>query len=670
MANKRIARHGYGHIENAESSYSIDALAERRQDECCSPLSDLSNDLFEIPNTTPNFRTELAGQLAEMVPEAVADGKLDVEKLRELLAEDVADSSERFGLFWPGKKRALRAAQAPTTATLKPDFANSKEWDKTQNVFIEGDNLEVLKILQRHYHNKIKLIYIDPPYNTGKDFVYPDNYKEGLDSYLEWTRQVNEEGKKVSTNSETEGRYHTNWLNMMYPRLKLARNLLADDGVIFISIDDHEADNLKKLCNEVFGEDNFVANIIWQKKFSRSNDARYFSTMHDHILCYVKSSSLTRIENSWVLNLLPRGKEIPAGYSNPDNDPRGIWTSVVLSAKSGTDKLRYDITTPSGRVCPPPDGRFWSVSKQKFDELVRGKRIWFGKEGSGTPRLKTFFSEVQDGLRPNTIWMHSDVGHNQEAKQEVKALFDDKAYFDSPKPVRLIEHILTIASKEDNFTVLDFFAGSATTAHAVMQLNAEDNGKRRFIMVQLPEPTPEASEARKAGFATIADISRKRIELAGEKIKSDVAESNIDTGFRAYKLTDTNFTKWRVTSDIEPDKLTQHLLDLRGSSVDDASPDDLLTELLLKLGYSLNEHLSIQTIAGLDIHAIAGDADKPRLLAYLNERTKPSLEQLRELVNAEPTRLIILEDAFHGDDELKTNIAQYARSKGIELRTA
>ncbi|WP_448622984.1 site-specific DNA-methyltransferase [Dickeya fangzhongdai] len=541
MANERITEFSAKQKENAEQHCSIDALAEGQQDEFCSSPSDISSDLFDIPSTTPNFRTELAAQLAELIPEVVADGKLDVEKLRELLADDVADSNERFGLFWPGKKRALRAAQAPTTATLKPDPVNSKEWDTTRNVFIEGDNLEVLKILQRHYHNKVKLIYIDPPYNTGKDFVYPDNYKEGLDSYLEWTRQVNEEGKKVSTNSETEGRYHSNWLNMMYPRLKLARNLLTDDGVIFISIDDNEQENLRKLCNEVFGEGRFIAQLIWKSRVSEDTRATTgVSTDHEYILV----------------------------YSNRETN----------------------------------------------------------------------------GLIGNGV-------------------------FSFPKPVSLIFSLAEqIMSDED--IILDFFAGSATTAHAVMQLNAEDNGKRRFIMVQLPEPTPEASEARKAGFATIADISRKRIELAGEKIKSDVAESNIDTGFRAYKLTDTNFTKWRVTSDIEPDKLTQHLLDLRGSSTDEASPDDLLTELLLKLGYSLNEHLSVQTIAGLDIHAIVGDADKPHLLAYLNERTKPTLEQLRELVNAEPTRLIVLEDAFHGDDELKTNIAQYARSKGIELRTA
>ncbi|GKW16587.1 adenine methyltransferase [Pectobacterium carotovorum subsp. carotovorum] len=665
MANERITEHSAKQKENAESSCSIDALSERRQDESCSSLSDISNDLFEIPSTTPNFRTELAGQLAELIPEAVADGKLDVEKLRELLADDVADSNERFGLFWPGKKRALRAAQAPTTATLKPNITNSKEWDTTQNVFIEGDNLEVLKILQRHYHNKVKLVYIDPPYNTGNDFVYPDNYREGLDNYLEWTRQVNEEGKKVSTNSETEGRYHSNWLNMMYPRLKLARNLLTDDGVIFISIDDNELDNLKKLCNEVFGEGNFVDTVIWEKRYSPQNAAQWFSEVHDYIVVYAKKKEI------WQPNLLDRTEEMNARYRNLDNDPRGDWKPVDSTAQAGhgTSSQFYTLTAPNGKLHNPPSGRCWLYTHEAMQKMIADSRVWFGTEGENMPAIKRFITEVKQGVTCKTLWTYKEVGHNQEAKKEIKTLFNDATPFDTPKPTRLINRILQLATNNDSI-VLDFFAGSATTAHAVMQLNAEDNGKRRFIMVQLPEPTPEASEARKEDFATIADISRKRIELAGEKIKSDFAESQVDTGFRAYKLADTNFTKWRVTSDIEPDKLTQHLLDLRDSSTDEASPDDLLTELLLKLGYSLNEHLSTQAIAGLNVHAIAGDADRPRLLAYLNERTKPTLEQLRELVNAEPTRLIVLEDAFHGDDELKTNIAQYARSKGIELRTA
>ncbi|WP_263069671.1 site-specific DNA-methyltransferase [Enterobacter huaxiensis] len=696
MANERITEHSSEQKGNAEPSYSIDALPERRQDESCSPLSDISKDLFDIPSTTPNFRTELAGHLAELLPEVVADGKLDVEKLLELLADDAADSNERFGLFWPGKKRALRAAQAPTTATLKPDLVNSKEWDTTQNAFIEGDNLEVLKILQRYYHNKVKLIYIDPPYNTGKDFVYPDNYKDGLYSYLEWTRQVNDEGKKVSTNNESEGRYHSNWLNMMYPRLKLARNLLTDDGAIFISIDDSEMENLKRLANEVFGESNFVGTMIWAA--GRKNDSKYVSASHEYIFCYarnlaymkehgvtwkVKKKGLDAIQAQYAklrkmhgANHMAVEQGLRSWYVNlPDSDPskrhkhyssvdaRGIFFPSDLRKPAPTSRSRYDILHPVTKrpVNMHPNG--WSFAPEQMNVLLAEDRIKFGVDEKTRPTLKVYIEEANNEAAYSVFYQDG-----RASSKRLNSLMGGDV-FDFPKDEFVIQSLVEMVTSEGDI-ILDFFAGSATTAHAVMQLNAEDNGKRRFIMVQLPEPTPEGSEARKAGYATIADISRKRIELAGEKIKSDAVESHLDTGFRAYKLTDTNFTKWRVTSDIEPDKITQHLLDLRDSSTNDASPDDLLTELLLKLGYSLSEPLSTQVIAGLDVLTITGDAEKPRLLAYLNERIKPTLEQFRELVNTEPTRLIILEDAFHGDDELKTNIAQYARSKGIELRTA
>lgn len=638
-------------------------------------------DIFEVPGATPNFRTELAAQLAELVPEAVADGKLDIEKLRELLADDVADGNERFGLFWPGKKRALRAAQAPTTATLKPDFAHSKNWDTTQNVFIEGDNLEVLKTLQRHYHNKIKLIYIDPPYNTGKDFVYPDNFKEGLDTYLEWTRQVNEEGKKVSTNSETEGRYHSNWLNMMYPRLKLARNLLTDDGVIFISIDDNEVDNLRKLCNEIFGEGNFIAQFIWKaRQFTDARAITNVSTDHEYILAYSRSpqQSLRGIERD------------ESKFSNPDNDPRGPWMSrsiLGLATRDQRPNLHYDLIDPTtGRIFPPNPETGWRYSSEKMMQLVVEGRILFPSKNEGRPREKKFRSDMQSEFIAYRSVI--DGVYTADGTQESRSMFGAEI-FSFPKPTALLKELIKQGSK-DSDVVLDFFAGSSTTAHAVMQLNAEDGGKRRFIMVQLPEPTPEESEARKAGFNTIADISRKRIELAGEKIKAELAqqsaqasltlphptplpagegaavEGELDIGFRAYKLADTNFSKWRVTSEVAVNELEQHLLDLRDSTDDAAQADDLLTELLLKLGYSLTEPIHTETIAGLTVRRV-GDNE---VLAYLNEHVKPTLEQLRALVEAAPARIIVLEDAFHGDDELKTNLAQFAKSRGIELWTA
>ncbi len=637
-----------------------------------------SPDILEVPSATPHFRTELAAQLAELVPEAVADGKLDIEKLRELLADDAADGNERFGLFWPGKKRALRAAQAPTTATLKPDFAHSKDWDATQNVFIEGDNLEVLKTLQRHYHNKIKLIYIDPPYNTGKDFVYPDNFKEGLDTYLEWTRQVNEEGKKVSTNSETEGRYHSNWLNMMYPRLKLARNLLTDDGVIFISIDDREFDNLRKVCNEVFGESNFVAllTVLCNPK-GRSQD-KYFATNHEYIAVYSRKT-------------LPKGHfsiakdedQIEDEY--PEEDEGGKYRLLELRnthrefGRHNRKNLFYPFYVDSeGEVSLSPDDEqtkvlpiwddgfegcwTWEKPKAELDlSLLVGRFV--------SDRWKIYRKSYANGSNRmlKTILMDKSY-FTERGQKEFNQLFGVKAkLFQSPKSPYLLSQLIRTITTNDDY-ILDFFGGSSSSAHAVMTLNAEDGGKRRFIMVQLPEPTPKDSEARKAGFKTIADISRKRIELAGAKIKQEAGllAQHLDTGFRAYKLADTHFSKWRVTSDVAVNELEQHLLDLRDSADDEAQADDLLTELLLKLGYSLTEPIHTKTIAGLEVRKV-GDND---VLAYLNEHAKPTLAQLRALVDAAPARIIVLEDAFQGDDELKTNLAQHAKSRGIELWTA
>ncbi len=611
-----------------------------------------------MPGATPDFRTELAAQLAELIPEAIADGKVDIQKLKELLGDDAGPESERFGLFWPGKKRALRAAQAPTTATLKPDFASSKDWDTAQNVFIEGDNLEVLKVLQKHYHNKIKLIYIDPPYNTGKDFIYPDNYVEGLQTYLEWTKQVNEEGRKISSNSESQGRYHSNWLNMMYPRLKLARNLLTDDGVIIISIDDNEQDNLHKLCNEVFGENNFIGTIIWKSRVSEdTRSVNGLSTDHEYMVCYSKTNSTS---------LRGAEKDIEK-FKNLDGDKRGPWRSADMTGLATKDKrpnLHYDLIDPKTGTnygCPP---KGWRFEPGTMARKISEKRILWPTGIDGRPRQKLFLGEMESIYKNfSSVIQEFSTG---EGTKEVNALIGS-GIFDFPKPTQLIKTFIEQATFADSI-ILDFFSGSSTSAHAAMALNAEDGGSRRFIMVQLPEPTPEESEARKAGFKTIADISRKRIELAGEKITADspLTAQDVDTGFRAYKLTDTNFAKWHISSDIEPDKLEQRLLDLRDSASDSASADDLLAEILLKLGFSLTEKITKQNIAGLGVKQIGDN----HVLAYLNEQIKPTLEQLRALVDAMPVRIIMLEDTFHGDDELKTNLSQYARSKGVELWTA
>jgi adenine-specific DNA-methyltransferase len=454
---------------------------------------------------------------------------------------------ELYEFTWPGKKKAILEADTPTTAILSPCREESKDWDTTENLYIEGDNLDALKLLKEGYAGKVKMIYIDPPYNTRKNGIYKDNFTISQKEYEDMAGATTEEDRRLLHSTDPYGRFHSDWCSMMYPRLKLARTLLSEDGLIFISIDDNEVHNLRKICDEVFGASNFIADLIWQKKFSRANDATYFSTMHDHILCYCKNNILNN-ENGWRIGLLPRGDEIPQGYSNPDNDPRGVWTSVALQAKSGSDKSRYEIITPNGRKCLPPNGRHWSVSQDTYSRLLSENRIWFGKDGNGTPRQKTFLSEVQAGLRPNTMLFHSEAGHNQEGKQETKALFNDIGVFDGPKPVRLLKLLCTIANLDENSIVLDFFSGSATTAHAVMQLNAEDGGKRKFIMVQLPEICGEDTEAARAGYTTICEIGKERIRRAGEKIKEEVQGTNKqikmgeepkevpDIGFRVMKI--------------------------------------------------------------------------------------------------------------------------------------
>ena len=629
------------------------------------------SEIYEIPSGTPDFETELAAQLSELIPEAIVDGKVDVEKLKELLGDDAGDDRERFGLFWAGKRRALRAAQEPTTATLRPVKDQSKDWDTTKNVLIEGDNLEVLKILQKHYHGKIKVIYIDPPYNTGRDFVYPDNYKEGLASYLEWTRQVNSEGRKVSTNSEAEGRYHSNWLNMMYPRLKLARNLLTEDGVIFISIDNNEQAHLKKVCDEIFGESNFVDAVIWKKTENIKMDSRFLSQNNDYIVCYRKTATLTEFQKE---------QSDVARFNLVDD--KGQYYLRKLDSKSAAYRptLDYVIEHDGVRYFPGGSeerwlerqagnvgeyGPRWLWSRGKYEEgLVDGEIVF----KNGNVYNKVRFDEI--AKKPFTNM--PNIVSGQTAQKELDQLFG-KRIFDHPKPPQLIEWLVKLVSADKDLTVLDFFCGSGTTAHAVMRLNALDGGCRRHIQVQLPEPTSANSDARRDGMATIADIARFRIRAAGVKLQQDLADEiqtrvqPLDVGFRSYTLTDTNFTKWRMTSDAEPGVLEQHLLDLRDSADDEATPDALLIELLLKQGYSLTEQIGDAEVEGLKLKSV-GDG---LVLAYLDEHTKPTLQQLRKVLDSEGlARFIILEDAFKGDDELKTNLIQEAKTRGLELWTA
>lgn len=658
--------------------------------------NDDSQDTYETPSTTPSFKTELAAQLSELIPEAIADGKVDVEKLRELLGDDAGDDRERFGLFWPGKKRALRAAQESTAATLKPDVEHSKDWDATQNVFIEGDNLEVLKILQKHYHGKIKMIYIDPPYNTGKDFVYPDNFKEGLETYLEWTRQVNEEGKKVSTNAESEGRYHSNWLNMMYPRLKLARNLLTDDGVIFISIDDNEIDNLLKLGKEVFGEANYLNTFVWVSNLKgRQISASGAAGTKEYIVCFARRSDDAgefRASGTRLKALMP---SIYKGFNyTAQSDERGPY--VIKNELYNTNSAFNEVTRPNLVF----DIYFDPTTKEVRTEIVSDAHLHEGfvkisphQNNNGINKYHAFrwgrpkvvaesydleFAETPSGWKAYTKVRDIDSTSvkdlimditTSEGSADIERLGLDPKWFDYPKPVNLIKMLVETATAEDSI-VLDFFAGSATTAHAVLQKNTEDGGTRRFIQVQLPEPLSEESAARKAGLDTIADISQARIRAVGKQLASGGGlldpEESPDLGFRSYKLIDTNFSKWHVTSDVEPTALEQHILNLRDSAQDNATPDALLTEILLKQGYSLTEQMGDTEVEGLKLKTV-GDGI---VLAYLDEHNKPTLEQLRKVVERKPARFIILEDSFRGDDELKTNLTQECKSRGVELWTA
>ena len=640
----------------------------------------MSDDFHEIPSTTPDLQAELARELQDLVPEAIADGKVDLVKLKELLAADAADDSERFGLFWPGKKGALRAAQEPTTATLRPDRANSKDWDDTQNVFIEGDNLEVLKVLQKHYHGKIRIIYIDPPYNTGKDFVYPDNYKEGLDTYLEWTKQVNEEGKRVSTNSEAEGRYHSNWLNMMYPRLKLARNLLAEDGIIFISIDDHEQENLKRLANEIFGESNYVGTLIWDT--NHSAQAGVFKVYHQYVHVYARNArqiSVPEIGDGERFEAgaqkRPSGRHaiseftFPAGtrWDAPDGtELTGDWGGVERTTlrkgrmRAESQALTEDVTLAAAWTQKGQMQQFFYGDRDSLLDSRGQKIVDFYFSSSGKIKIV----KERGVVTPSTV--RRDFGSQNSISTALANLFGlDSSPFDSPKPVKMIADFVSWFSNGDDI-VLDFFGGSGTTAHGVMQRNAEDGGSRRFIIVQLPEPTDEESPAWKAGFRTIADLSRRRIELAGDALVAETGCQSLDSGFRSYALADTNFSKWRIDSHIDSGALEQRLLDLRDSADDDATPDAMLTELLLKQGYSLTETSTEVDVDGLILRSVGGGL----LLAYLDESIKPTLAQLRKVIELEPARIVMLEDAFQGDDELKTNLAQLTKSKGIELWTA
>ncbi|MBA3284760.1 MAG: site-specific DNA-methyltransferase [Nitrosopumilus sp.] len=631
--------------------------------------------------TSMDIKEAQLQKLKELFPEAFTEGlKVDWDKLRLTLGDETVDTGkERYGMNWPGKADCFKTIQQPSIATLVPARDESIDFDTTQNLFIEGDNLEVLKLLQKSYLGKIKVISIDPPYNTGNEFIYPDNFSETLDTYLAYTGQVDSEGKKFATNAETDGRYHSNWINMIYPRLFLAKNLLKEDGLLFISIDDHEMTNLKIVCNEIFGEENFIAQIIWQKK--TSPDARtVISAAHDYILLFAKNAET--IKNS--IKHLPLDDERKADYSNPDNDERGDWASVDLTGQVGRAPKSqfYTIKSPNGNEFPPPEGRCWALAEKTFYDLLNDNRIWFGKDGNSRPRLKKFLSDVE-GVRPWTWWDNKTVGHNQEGNQEVKKLFNNELVFDNPKPTRLIKRMLDISTRDSDI-ILDFFGGSGSTAHAIIEKNIEDGSNRKFIIVQLPEVLKDDAgsfkafaNAKKLGYKTITEVSKERIRRVISKVKNELElnksksdgelfanndeKPKIDLGFKVYKLAKSNFKVWDTTLEKEPDIIQQKLFAHIQHISPEAQQEAILYELLLKSGFELTTPIETLTLASKTVFSIA---DGQLLICLEKEITHDCIKAMAE---KEPSRVICLDEAFTGTnaDALKTNAVQIMKSKGV-----
>ena len=592
------------------------------------------------------------GKIAALFPNVITETRdakgnlklaVDFDLLRQELSEDLVDGDkERYQLTWPGKKQAIVNANAPIDKTLRPVKEESVDWDRTQNLYIEGDNLEVLKLLQESYLNKVKCIYIDPPYNTGNDFIYKDDFRASAKEYLAESGQADEEGNRLVPNPATYGRFHSDWITMMYARLKVARNLLSPDGVIFISIDDYEAHNMRKLCDEIFGPGNFVATIVWQRAFSPKNDSKFFSTNHDYILVYARSIDRFNIRK------LPRTEASNSRYKNPDNDPRGPWMSDNMTVKTFTENYYYPITTPSGKVIYPTKGRCWFTSRENMQKLIDDNRVWFGENGDNTPRLKRFLSEVQDGMVPLTVWLHDEVGHNQEGRQELKRLFDDNAYFDGPKPTRLLKKLIRIANCRPGDIIVDFFSGSATVADAVMQLNAEDGGGRRYILVQLQEAVDEKSDAFKAGYRTICDIGKERIRRAAGKIRKETG-ADIDYGFRVFRIDSSNMKEVYYT----PDQLHQgDLLDLASNIKEDRNGEDLLVQVMLELGLDLSLPMETKQLEGKTVHYVAGNA----LIACFDRDVTESV--IRRIAEEQPLRVVFRDRSFE-NDSARINVEEW-----------
>ena len=617
---------------------------------------------------SPNLTQENIARIRELFPSCVTeaqgeDGQLklavDFDQLRQELSESIVEGpQERYHLNWPGKREALMTANAPIAKTLRPCRDESVDFDTTKNLFIEGDNLEALKLLQETYLGKVKMIYIDPPYNTGNDFIYEDDFAENAEEFLKRSNQKDEEGNRLVANSESNGRFHSDWLSMIYARLKLARNMLADDGVIFISIDDGEVGNLRKLADQIFGEANFIANLIWQKKYTRANDAKWFSDNHDHILCYGKN------KQGMTLNMLPRNDDQLAAYSNPDNHQKGVWKATPLHAKSGTNTSEY--TFNNGIAWNPPIGTYRRFNDESMKRMDENNEIWFGVDGKQIPSRKSFLCDVKEGVTPVTLWPYDEVGHNHEANNELKTL-GIGGLFNNPKPTRLLKRALILSTSPEDL-VLDFFAGSSTTADAVVQLNAEDGGNRKFIMVQLPEPCLKKSEAFKAGYKTIAEISKERIRRAGKKILEGLNSGgechegwNKDVGFRVLKIDSSNMADVYYT----PDAIEQDLLTSQTDNIKlDREPEDLLFQVLLDWGVDLSLPIRKETLQGKSVFFV----DENALVACFD--TGVNEELVKQLAEFEPLRVVFRDNGFVSD-AVKINVEQIFKqmSPGTDVKS-
>ena len=620
---------------------------------------------------SPDLTQANIDKLAELFPNCLtetrgADGEvkrsIDFDQLRQELSTSIVEGpQERYQLNWPGKREALLTANAPIAKTLRPCREESVDFDTTQNLFIEGDNLDALKLLQETYLNKVKLIYIDPPYNTGRDFIYDDDYSDDADSYLVRSNQADESGARLIANTDANGRFHSDWLSMIYARLKLARNLLRDDGVMFISIDDNEVDNLRKVCSEVFGEENFVAQVIWQKVFSPKNSARWFSEDHDYVLVYAKSAA------RWTPNLLPQTDEMKARYKNPDNDSRGPWTSSDLAARNRYDAGLYPVVCPSGRVIDgPPKGRYWGVSETNFKRLNHENRIWWGEGGNNMPRLKRFLSEVQQGRTPQTLWFYDEVGHTQDAKKTLLKYVqfqETENVLNSVKPVELLQRILQLAGKpDDNSIVLDFFSGSASTAHAVLKQNFEDGGNRRFIGVQIAEPLPKPEP----GLGSIFEMGLTRVRNYGAEVRGQIDGAKADVGFRVLKIDSSNMKEVFYA----PDAVSQDLLSDQVNNIrEDRMAEDLLFQVLLDWGVDLALPITQETMAGKAVFFVDANVNgSPALAACFEEGISEDFVKL--LAQRAPLR-VVFRDAGFATDSVKINVEQIFKlmSPSTEVKT-